>query len=68
MDHMNITHMEIEKKRMTVHGRTFKECLKYLKERIKKVHKASQDMVSVLSNMSVAMCHAFILDEKKCLH
>jgi hypothetical protein len=60
--------MEIEEKRMIVHGHTFKECLKYLKERDKKVHEASQNMVSVLSNMSVAMCHAFILDGKNCLH
>jgi hypothetical protein len=58
MDRMNITHVEVEEKRMIVHGRTFKECFKYLKERDKKVHKASQNMVSVLFNMSVAMCHA----------
>jgi hypothetical protein len=49
MDHMNITHMEIKEKRMTVHGHTFKECLKYLKKINKKIHKASQNMVNVLS-------------------
>jgi N-acetylmuramic acid 6-phosphate (MurNAc-6-P) etherase len=64
MDHMNITHMEIEEKRMIVHGHTFKKCLQNLKERNKKIHKASQNMVSVFSNMNKTMCHAFIFDEK----
>jgi len=55
--------MEIEDKRMTIQGRTFKECFEYLKEKNKKIHKASKNMVSVLFNMNAAMCHAFILDE-----
>lgn len=38
MDHMNITHMEIEEKWMTIHGHIFKECFEYLKEKDQKIH------------------------------
>jgi hypothetical protein len=39
MDNMNITHMEIEEKQMTIHGCTFKEYFEYLKEKNKKITK-----------------------------
>jgi hypothetical protein len=36
MDNMNVTHMGIEEKQMTIHGRTFKEYFEYLKKKNKK--------------------------------
>jgi hypothetical protein len=35
----------------------------YLKERDKKAHKKTKNMVNVLSNLNITMCHAFIKDQ-----
>jgi len=37
--------------------------LKYLKEKNKKILKMNNNMVIVLSNLRITMCHAFICDE-----
>jgi hypothetical protein len=37
--------------------------LKYLKEKNKKIFKMNNNMVIVLSNLRITMCHAFIGDE-----
>ncbi len=59
MNHINTNRLEIDKNMTKPHEKTFKH-LKYVKERNKKVHKMNKNMVSVLSNLSFAMCHAFI--------
>ncbi len=45
------------------HEKTSKLHLKYLKERDKKVYKMNKNMVSVLANLSFAMCQTFIKDQ-----
>ncbi len=40
--------------------KTFKQHLKYLKERDKKAYKMNKNMVNVLANFNFAMCHVFI--------
>jgi hypothetical protein len=59
MNHINTNRLEIDKNMTKPHEKTSKH-LKYVKERNKKVHKMNKNMVSVLSNLSFAMCHAFI--------
>jgi hypothetical protein len=64
MDHINATHIEIDNRWNIVHKCTFIEHLQYLEERNKKIHKANQNIANIFSNLSIAMCHAFIHDEK----
>jgi hypothetical protein len=45
------------------HEKTYKLHLKYLKERDRKVYKMNKNMVSVLANLSFAMCQTFIKDQ-----
>jgi hypothetical protein len=35
-----------------------------LERKNKKIHKANQNIANVFSNLSIAMCHGFIHDEK----
>ncbi len=59
MNQINTNQLEIDKNMTKRHEKTFKH-LKYVKKRSKKVHKMNKNMVSVLSNLSFAMYHAFI--------
>lgn len=54
MDHINLVQLDIDKSKQ----HNFEEHLGYLKERDRKAHKMTKNMVSVLSNLSVAMCYA----------
>lgn len=56
MDRINLVQLDIDKSKQ----HNFKEHLNYLKESDRKAHKMTKNMVSVLLNLSVAMCHAFI--------
>ncbi len=55
---------EIEKHHSKPRDYNFKQHLRYFKSINKKVHKMSKSLVTILSNMSLAMCHAFIKDQE----
>jgi hypothetical protein len=63
MDHINIRQLEIDKNKTKFHDKTFKQHLKYLKEKDKKAYKMNKNMASVLINLSFVMYHAFIKDQ-----
>jgi len=52
--------LDIEQRRSNVQEHTFKEHLRYLKSCDKQIHKINQKMVNTFSNLSIAMCLAFI--------
>jgi hypothetical protein len=52
--------LDIEQHSSNVQEHTFKEHLRYLKSRDKKIHKINQKKVNIFSNLSIVMCHAFI--------
>jgi hypothetical protein len=45
------------------YNHTFKEHLQFFKARNKKVNRMSKNLVTTLSNLSTAMCHAFITNQ-----
>jgi hypothetical protein len=55
-----MSQLEIDKNRTKSREKTFKQHLKYLKERDKKPYKMNKNMVNVLTNLNFVMCHAFI--------
>jgi len=63
MDQINSTHIDLYKNMTKYTDNNFKEHLKYLKDKDKKTHKMNKQMVNVLSNLSITMCHAFIKDQ-----
>jgi hypothetical protein len=52
--------LDIEQRSSNVQEHTFKEHLRYLNSCNKKIHKINQKMINMFSNLSIAMCHAFI--------
>jgi hypothetical protein len=63
MNKINVIQQEAEQHRSKVQDRNFKEHLRYFKSRDKKVHKMSKSLVTMLSNLSIVMCHAFVKDQ-----
>jgi hypothetical protein len=55
--------LEIDKNKTKFHEKTFKQHLKYLKERDKKLYTMNKNMVNVLTNISSMMYHACIKDQ-----
>jgi hypothetical protein len=51
--------MEIEER----HNLVQKNQLQHLKHLGKKIHNTNQNMVNMLSNLNITMCHVFIHDE-----
>jgi hypothetical protein len=62
MDQINSTHFDLYKNTIKYLDNNFKEHFKYLKDKDKKTHQVNKQMVNVLSNLNIAMCHAFIKD------
>jgi hypothetical protein len=62
MDKINCTQLEIEQQCLGVHELTFKTHIRYLKAHGKKLYKMNKNMVNVLSNLNIILCHAFIKD------
>ncbi len=60
MDRINTSQLEIDKNKTKFHDKTFKQHLKYLKERDNKTYKMNNNTVNVLTNLSSVMCRAFI--------
>jgi hypothetical protein len=60
MEHINITQFKIEKHYKRIQKYTIKKHLQYLKSRNKKIHHISKNMVNVLNNFNITMCHTFI--------
>ncbi len=63
MEKTNVIQLKIEERRFKHCDYAFKEQLCYMKARDKKTHKMNKNMVHVLSNLSMAMCHAFIKNQ-----
>jgi hypothetical protein len=63
MDQINSTHIDLYKNMTKYMDNNFKEHLTYLKDKDKKTHKMNKQMVNVLSNFSIMMCHVFIKDQ-----
>jgi hypothetical protein len=64
MEKINVAQLEIEQHHFENQNHNFKEHLQYLKTRNKKMHQMSNNRVNVLSNLNMAMCHAFIIYQK----
>ncbi len=60
MDQIKSTHLDLYKNMIKYLDNNFKEHLKYLKDKDKKTHKMNKQMVNLLSNFNIAMCHDFI--------
>lgn len=60
MEKINVAQLEIEQHHFENQNHNFKKHLHYLKVRNKKMHQMNDNMVNVISNSSMAMCHAFI--------
>ncbi len=63
MEKINVVQLEIEH-HLENQNHNFKEHLHYLKARDKRGHQMSNNQVNVLSNLNMAMCHAFIIYQK----
>ncbi len=51
---------KISAMQLDIHNCNFKEHMQYPKTKYKKVHKMNKNLVTILSNFSTTMCHAFI--------
>jgi hypothetical protein len=54
---------KISAMQLDTHNCNFKEHMQYLKTKDKKVHQMNKNLVTVFSNFSTTMCHAFITNQ-----
>ncbi len=62
MDKINCNQLKIEQQHLSGFECTFKTHIRYLKACGKKLYTMNKSMVNVLSNLNIALCHAFIKD------
>jgi hypothetical protein len=62
MDRINSIQLDINMAKTQSQDKQFKKHMWYLKERDKKVHKMTKNMMNVLSKFNITMFHAFIKD------
>jgi hypothetical protein len=63
MEHINVTQLESEKYRSKIQKRETNKYLLHLISINKMIHLTSKNMLSVLANFNIVMCHIFIQDK-----